>query len=352
MDKLQFIARSLDRLGHQRVGKLARWSGVIALNYHRIGDASGSPYDHAIYSASQDEFAEQMAFLDRNFDVISPQDMAGWQAPPKGRRVLVTFDDGYRDNYELAFPVLRAQGISATFFLTTGFLDLGALAWWDEIAWMVRHATAQRLEAGEWITSDLLTDPAHREATIYTLLRRYKSLDSARCADFVSWLGDATGSGRCPPHDSRKAWMTWDMVREMRAAGMVFGGHSVHHPVLSRLAPEQQAAEIAGAAARILDELGEKMRWFAYPVGGRDAFDAHTRRALEAAGVELAFSYYGGFNRADQAWDRFDIRRMGIDLIHDGPRFRATVCLPSLYGLRDEFLAKRVLAAARDLLSF
>jgi len=217
---------------------------------------------------------------------------------------------------------------------------------------MVRHATQPRLASGEWLQSDLLTDAAHREATIYALLKRYKALDGVRCADFVSWLGLATGSGRCPPHDARKAWMTWDMVREMRAAGMVFGGHTVNHPVLSRLSPEQQAAEIAGAGARIQAELGEKMRWFAYPVGGRDAFDAHTKLALDAAGVELAFSYYGGFNRAGQAWDRFDIRRVAIESIHDGPRFRATACLPSLYGVLDQPLGKRVMAAAGDLLSF
>jgi peptidoglycan/xylan/chitin deacetylase (PgdA/CDA1 family) len=198
----------------------------------------------------QDDFAEQMAFLARHFDVIGPQELAGLSDAPKGRHVLVSFDDGYRDNFELAFPVLRAHGISATFFVTTGFLDGGLAAWWDEVAWMVRHATATRLPKGEWLQAGLSTERPQREATIHALLEAYKALQGSRCADFLDWLAQATGSGRCPPDDARKDWMTWDMLREMRAAGMTIGGHSVHHAVLSRLTPEQQDAEISGAGAR------------------------------------------------------------------------------------------------------
>jgi peptidoglycan/xylan/chitin deacetylase (PgdA/CDA1 family) len=349
MDKLQLLARCIDRLGGRRVSKLARWSGVLAFNYHRIGDAAGSLFDHALYSAMQDDFAEQMAFLARHFDVIGPQQLAGLSEAPKGRHVLVSFDDGYRDNFELAFPVLRAQGISATFFVTTGFLDGGIAAWWDEVAWMVRHATATRLPKGEWLQAGLSTERPQREATIHALLAAYKALEGSRCADFLDWLAQATGSGRCPPDDARKDWMTWDMLRGMRAAGMTIGGHSVHHAVLSRLTPGQQAAEISGAGARIQAELGEPMRWFAYPVGGRDAFNAHTRRALEAAGVELAFSYYGGFRRAGAGdWDRFDVRRIAIERMHDRARFRATACLPSLYGDDHEPLMSRLRATALE----
>lgn len=351
MDKLQLVARCIDRLGGRRISKLARWSGVLAFNYHRIGDAAGSLHDHAVYSAMQDDFAEQMAFLARHFDVIGPQDLAGLTDAPKGRHVLVTFDDGYRDNYELAYPVLRARGLSATFFVTTGFLDGGVGAWWDEVAWMVRHATAASLPAGPWLKAGLPTERHRREATIHALLKAYKALDGSCCAAFLNWLAQAAGSGRRPTDDACRDWMTWDMVRAMRAGGMTIGGHTVHHAVLSRLTPEQQAAEITGAGARIQAELGERMRWFAYPVGGRDAFDAHTRRALEAAGVELAFSYYGGFRRTGAGdWDRFDVRRVAIERNHDPARFRATACLPSLYGDDREAWTRRLRTTAVEWL--
>jgi peptidoglycan/xylan/chitin deacetylase (PgdA/CDA1 family) len=351
MDKLQLIARQLDRLGAHRVSKLARWSGVLILNYHRVGDAALSPYDHALYSATQDDFDAQMAFIKQHFDVVGPPDLAGLTDAPKGRNVMVSFDDGYRDNYESAYPVLKARGVTATFFVTAGFVDRGLLAWWDDIAWMVRHATRPELPAGAWLPHTLFTAPAHRETTIYQLLKRYKALEGARCAEFLDWIAQASGSGRCPAEDARKAWMTWDMIREMRAGGMTIGGHTVNHPVLSRLTPQQQADEINGTAARLQAELGEPMRWFAYPVGGRDAFNAHTRAALDAAGVELAFTYYGGFRRAGAGdWDRHDVQRVAIESIHDGPRFRATVCLPALFGAPDQPLLHRLRATGADWL--
>lgn len=349
MDKLQLVARAIERLGGRHVGRLARWSGVLAFNYHRIGDAAESPYDQALYSATQAGFAEQMAFLARNFDVISPADVEGLRSAPKGRHVLVTFDDGYRDNFELAFPVLRALGVPATFFVTVGFLDDGVPAWWDEIAWMLRKSTRGRLPAEPWLGRELSTAQEHLEATIHAVLRRYKSLDAARCEQLVAWLADATGSGRLPQALARATWMTWDMVREMRDGGMTIGGHTVHHPVLSRLDPEAQAAEVLGTGERLRAELGEPMRWFAYPVGGRDAFDVHTRRALERAGVELAFSYYGGYRRPGD-WDRYDVRRVAIEAFYDGPRFRAVACLPSLFGSLDEPVSRRLRETAFELL--
>lgn len=346
MNKVQVLARVLDRVGGRHIGKLARWNGVLGLNYHRIGDGAGSPFDRELFSATAEAFAEQMTFLARNFDVIAPEDLVELRDATVGRRVLVTFDDGYRDNWEVAFPILRSCGLRATFFVTAGFLDGGTVAWWDEIAWMVRRSTARTLFC-PWLGRDLsLTD---RDATIHALLRRYKSLPGEQCAPFVAWLADATGSGRCPASAARDTWMTWDMVREMRAAGMSIGGHTVHHPVLSRLSPSEQIAEIRGAGERLRAELGEPMRWFSYPVGGRDAFDEHTRRALAMAGVELAFSYYGGYRRSGD-WDPYDVRRVAIEAEHDGPLFRATLCLPELLGRHDASIGRRLRETALDLI--
>jgi peptidoglycan/xylan/chitin deacetylase (PgdA/CDA1 family) len=320
----------LDRVAGERLGRLARWSGLLAFNYHRIGDPTGSPYDRALWSATADGFAAQLSFLARHFDVVGLEDLSGWTAAPKGRHVLITFDDGYRDNYELAFPILRAHGLRAAFFITVGFLDDGGHAWWDEIAWMVRRSARARLAAGAWTSTELSLAEADRDDTTRRMLDVYKALPGERGGDFLEWLADATGSGRCPPSEARSHWMTWDMVREMRAAGMAIGGHSVQHPILSRLGREEQEREILGAGERIRAEVGEPMRWFAYPVGGRHAFNADTRRLLAQAGVELAFTYYGGYTRTGD-WDRFDVRRIAVEAHTDAPRFRATVAFPSLY---------------------
>jgi peptidoglycan/xylan/chitin deacetylase (PgdA/CDA1 family) len=316
-------ARALDTLG--------RWNGVVGLNYHRIGRAEGSPFDRDLWSATPEEFDAQLAFLARHTDVIGIADLPAAAARRRGRHVLITFDDGYRDNHAVAFPLLRRHRLTATFFISTGFLDRPRLPWWDEIAWMVRTSPRHALDLRRYLPAPIIVDEPEREGAVRTLLRAFKMMPAGDTGGFLDAIAAAAATGRFPPADAATLWMTWDMVREMKAAGMSFGGHTVDHMVLSRLPEEEQRAQIAGCARRLEAELGEPMRWFSYPVGGRAAFNEATRRCLAACGVELAFSYYGGVRTFDD-WDRHDVRRLAIETEIGGDLFRATVLVPQIFG--------------------
>lgn len=104
-------------------GHVARWTGVVGLNYHRIGDGRRSVFDRGLWSATPEDFDVQVGYLKKNFDVVSPTDLAHVADTRRGRHVIITFDDGYRDNYTAAFPVLRAHHVAATFFIATGYID-------------------------------------------------------------------------------------------------------------------------------------------------------------------------------------------------------------------------------------
>jgi peptidoglycan/xylan/chitin deacetylase (PgdA/CDA1 family) len=332
------------------VGRLPRWRGVVVLNYHRVGDRSGQPWDRTLWNADADTFDAQLAALTRDADVIAPEDVGGLaRERRRGRHVLLTFDDGYRDNYQVAYPLLRRHGLTATFFPCVGFLDDARTAWWDELAWMVRNARRDSItradapsagssasEAGGGASaagggeSELLTLGPEEDATIAALVADYKALPASETERFLDFVADATGAGRCDASAAAQLWMTWDMAREMRSTGMRFGGHTVTHPVLARLPPERQAEEIAGCGERLAQELGEPMRWFAYPVGAPDTFTTDTQRLLRDAGVELAFSFYGGFARFER-WDPLDVPRIHVGAGHDPALMRATVMLPRLF---------------------
>ena len=124
------------------LAKAIQWSGVLVLNYHRIGSGDESPFDRGLWSADAEEFSDQIRFCKSQLEVITPDDIPRVVANGSGRYALITFDDGYRDNYEIAFPILKAEGVPATFFIATGFVDTPRLPWWDEIAWMVRIESA------------------------------------------------------------------------------------------------------------------------------------------------------------------------------------------------------------------
>jgi peptidoglycan/xylan/chitin deacetylase (PgdA/CDA1 family) len=218
----------------------------------------------------------------------------------KGRYLQLTFDDGYRDAYEGAFPVLKANGVSATFFLATGFLDQPRVPWWDEIAWMVKNGAPD------------FGGRTPREALINALGRVYRSVPAGRREAYLDLLGEASGAGRSGTGPAADLWLTWDMVRAMRDGGMTFGGHTVSHCELSKLPRAEQEREIAGCKQRIEQELGGRMRTFSYPFGEPSVFNADTRSCLEGLGVEWAYSYYGGYQTPGRA-DRFDLKRFAIE---------------------------------------
>lgn len=312
------------------LARLPLWRGVLTLNYHRIGDPAGTAWDPSLWSATADGFDAQLAFLTRHADVIGPADLPDVVAAGRGRHVLITFDDGYRDNYEIAFPLLRRHRLSATFFLTTGFLDRPHPSWWDEIAWMVRHATAPAVPAAGWLEADIPLAGRDPVAAARPLTHVCKHLPADRIEAYLDFLAEATGAGRCPSGAAAELWMTWEMAREMRDGGMAIGGHTVTHPVLAHASPQQQQEEVAHCARRLREELDLEMRWFSYPVGFPGSFDATTRAALARHGVELAFSFYGGYGRY-RRWDRYDIPRVYVSPALDRRQLHAVLRAPQLF---------------------
>ena len=319
-------AAALERSGLGALLRLApAWRGLVVLNYHRVGTPGDSPLDRDLWNATVEDFDAQVAFLARNFDVVGPED-AGPRAA--ARRVLITFDDGYRDNHAAALPILRAHGATATFFLATGFLDRSHLAWWDEVAWMVRTSARERILVDGVAVA---FDEPDRAAAVAALLDRAKALPGSELAGFLDRVARATGTGRAPETAADGQWMTWPMARDLLAAGMSVGGHTVTHPILANLDTDAQREEIMGCRARLRAELGVPMRWFSYPNGDRGSFDAHTRALLADAGVELAFSFDGGFLRRGAPWDPYDVPRIAVGPRTAGDAFAATVTLPQVF---------------------
>jgi peptidoglycan/xylan/chitin deacetylase (PgdA/CDA1 family) len=329
--KRRWAARALDWSGgNWLLRNCPAWHGLIILNYHRIGFQATSDLDRNLWSATPDDFQRQLAFLKQNFDVIGLADLDDVLHRPRSRAVMITFDDGYCDNYTNAYASLKQIGLPATFFVTTGFLDQPQVPWWDDIAWMVRNSTVSALPQNEWFQTPVPLQAGQETAAINRLLRIYKSLEGRRTPQFVSYLAEALGTGRCPADFSRELWMTWDMVREMRANGMTIGGHSVTHPVLASVSPEQQDYEIAECRRRLVEELGEPIDAFSYPVGGWTSFNEITSNALQRHGYRWGFTYLGGYLKSGE-FDRYSLRRTAIETDIDLPMFRTTLSLPQVF---------------------
>lgn len=329
--KRDLFARTLDVTGCGRALRaVGAWDGILILNYHRVGDSRHSLFDRNLWSATDQDFDQQMGMIAKQFDVIGLPDFERALRERRGRYVMVTFDDGYCDNYTNAFPILKRHGVPATFFLTTGFLDSQQVPWWDEIAWMVRTTARPSLEANRWVTAPLEFDEPNREVAIRRLLNVYKGLPDEVTDSYLSFLATTLQTGRCQKDAADGMWMTWDMIREMQSNGMTFGGHTVTHPVLANQSSAQQDWEVGECKRRLVEELGESIEAFSYPVGGRSSFNAFTRAALAKHGFRWGFSYIGGRYEYGST-DPFAINRAAIELDVTPPMFRAITTLPQFF---------------------
>lgn len=307
------------------------WRGVLVLNYHRIGKGgSRSQFDRNLWSASAESFEWQVQNVSRHFDIIGLEDLGKALRQPRGRYVLITFDDGYLDNYTEAFPILKSYHAKAAFFVTTGFLDVPQMPWWDEIAWMIRNSPLTELPDNHWTVGPIPFDEPDRERAIQSALLVFKRMNGERTTQYLADLADLLQTGRAPERVAHELWMTWPMIREMHQAGMAIGAHTVNHPILANLTDAEQDFEIGESLRRISQEIGQKAITFSYPVGGVKSFNLHTRKVLERNGVEWAFTYIGGHIRA-QHFDRYALPRAAIEMDINNRLFKALLTLPQWY---------------------
>ena len=291
-----------------RLGRALCRRSLIVLTYHRV--IAKTPYDtrpsSSVFSC---EFEEQIEYLVRRYHIAKGEEVRsliceGGSLPSNS--VLITFDDGYENNYTRAFPVLQRYGATATFFLTTGLIgraqaslwfdDLDSLLSTNSIRPVIERLKALGLPAGvenergvrKWIKG-LSRQP--RENAIETL---------KKC------LGYAYPTNTAEITDL----MTWEQIREMSNAGMTFGSHTDSHQILASGTPEEMEHELLHSRLKIESETGRPCWAFAYPNGESGDFDGSHKVALKAAGYACAFTQIPGF--VDASTEHYALPRIPI----------------------------------------
>ena len=319
------LGTALDRLGVLRLAVAARRKGLLppagltVITHHSVTNPNTAELTDTI-SATPEEFDAQMDYLRRTFTPVSLEDIfearaGGRKLPPDG--VLVTFDDGYADNFEHALPILRRHGIRALFFVTTGCLTDRQLFWWERVNLLVRRSEERALRIEYPFAEEIdLSTPAAKAAAkkgLNRIIKTHYDLDLERFLD-----GVATGC-RVPWSDAQgralgnRILMTWDQVKSLRKAGMSIGSHSHAHRVLKTLPPAALRADLKLARSLLEGHLDEPVRTIAYPVGNSIAAEPLIRQAVVDAGYEMGFTTDAGINTLAPGEDPLDLRRLMAD---------------------------------------
>lgn len=308
-------------------------ASLLVLNYHRIGDPENDLFDPGVYSTTGDQLSEQISYLKRHVSLVTLEEALAFvdgtlkEKAPRCR-VLITFDDGYLDNYQMAFPILRSHGAQGVFFLATGMVGSCCVPWWDHVAFLMKTARQRRFSLH--YPADLAVDlvESGMTKTLREVLRLYKKPGNVDAQRFIQELKEAARGDDLPATPRR--FLNWDEAREMIAGGMAIGSHTHSHTVLTQLDPKQQRHDLSQSRLLLKQHLGIEADVLAYPVGDQSSISDQTRRSAREVGYRAAFSFYGGTNLPGVTHP-YDIKRVGVGA-QSWPRFRVQAAICRLTG--------------------
>jgi len=277
------------RLGMNLVLHSLQSSRLLVLCYHSV-----VPDDvpHRVSNAVREtSFAAQLEILAREFHPISAAELRDWfgghgSLPPNP--VLVTFDDGYRNNLTHAAPILLRYRIPAVIFVTSGYVGTKRILWPEELLQLVLAWKSSMLPL-PYGQCDVPSDQRLRERLAVQVTEHAKILPSDQAMAYLQSLRAANESSSCQV-ENPLAFLTWDEVRELARLGFEIGSHTIEHPILSRLSPECLAGELQESKFAIERETGRPCRFFAYPNGRAEDLTPDVVDAVGQAGYDFGFT--------------------------------------------------------------
>jgi peptidoglycan/xylan/chitin deacetylase (PgdA/CDA1 family) len=309
----------------------ARYSGLNWAFRHNLG--SRSPLvlcyhgvvgedrrdQHFLYrnTVSRRQFQLQLEFLNRHFHPISLGgliDHVQRGVALKPRSVLVTFDDGYRNNLTNAAPLLLRYGVPALFNITTGYIGRADVLWPDEVNLRVLHWPDSSMpypsHEGGFSKVDVPVTADQRIIAAERIRAICKTLSEQ---DRLAYL-DSLRQVACPALEQRDRelydFLTWDDVRSLVKAGFDIGSHTVNHPILTQIGATQLERELVESKVRIEAETGKPCTCLVYPNGQIADFNREVEEAAGRAGYVLAFTATGSYTSLNDG--HYALSRVGV----------------------------------------
>ena len=303
---------------------------VYITAYHKIIDVPDFwhySYDPELVSANSKSFNDQVRIAKKYFDLRTFENI---DAPHKKPRFIITFDDGHKDNYEIAYPILRNSSACAVFYVSTDYIGTDKLFWFESIAYRILNA-----DIGEYQLNgtklNLTNSRSERESIVEKLLCQLKSEANDKRISLLLEIENIPVNRKEPAVEMPEIGnLTWDQVREMAEHGMEIGSHSVTHPVLSKLTDQQLKTEIVQSKNKIEEIIDKKVRSIAYPVGGKSDYDKRVEQYTRDAGYDYGLTYISGINKSIRKGDT-GLLRLHVERYTSLARYKAMLAFPTIF---------------------
>lgn len=294
---------------------------VFILLYHKV-DYNAAPFFGA--AVRPDVFERQIRFLKRHYKIV---DLSALNQPEQIDRtystdvIVITFDDGYRNNYRYAAPILKKYDVPATIFLATDYIGSNRLLWYDELSWILYKAVnlpdsrrLMRFELSPEIIREverfLAAVSCGRVSILRFLVTLLKAYSAQEREEVIKRLAEACRVNIWPGDEDRPM-LSWEEVREMSKHGISFGSHTMSHPVLSDISVEEARREIGESKRTIEEQIQKPVTTFAYPYGKYRDYTDEVTKVLFDEGFEYACTTTVGYEQFPVATP-LTLKRRGV----------------------------------------
>lgn len=272
--------------------RLASRGKALILMYHRFSET-----DDGLLTYGR-RFAEQLDYLSQHYRIVSLSEVAGYLAsgkPVPSGLAVITIDDGYRDAYEVAFPILRERKTPATLFVVTDFLDRKCWLWTDKLRYLTAHAELDVIEFtvnGRAFRLELNGRAARLRAAqqINGQLKRMADDAKDEAIERLASLFGVEIPALPPPELSS---LSHEELRELDSGGVEIGSHTVTHPILTKVSLERLRYELRESRSRLEAILGRRVELLGYPNGDHNR---EVQREAARAGYRCAVTADYGLN--------------------------------------------------------
>ena len=287
----------------------------VILMYHRVlpSDRANPRVQPGMY-VDPETFEMHIRYLKQYFQVVSFSEKFSTAQTAKNYQsilpaCILTFDDGWRDFYEFAYPVLKKNQVPATVFLPTGYVGTNDWFWTDRLAWLLTNAItpARPEKPGNPLLERIAGIQGAFEGRLEAAIQMLKNRNDQEIEEVIAALKDRVDIGTTP---NQRVFLNWEEVREMRGSGLVsFGSHTHNHRILVHLKEEEVREELVRSKETLIQEGAVDFSFipFCYPNGNTNQRIACMVRD---AGYHAAVSIGKGWNDADAS--PFELKRVAI----------------------------------------
>jgi len=281
--------------------------GLAVLTYHGIRPREYQPIDAAFDGnlIEAEIFRKQLVLLKKSYTVVSPEDVLAWceeRGKLPARAVLLTCDDGLLNNLTDMLPVLQQEQVKCLFFVTgaSAGLSRGTL-WYEDLFLIFFRAPAAHFEVscGDSTINGDLTEPGKRHAAWWNVVKRLSQVDAETRNSFLQEARLVLSAGptqiaASSVSERRFGLLVRDELRQLAAAGMTIGAHTLNHPMLSQCPAEIAWDEISESRTHLEAALQTPVWAMAYPFGDRESVTPDILNMARDAGYKAAFMNFGG----------------------------------------------------------